>query len=568
LSSLITFLEETERKISDRDLEKLKNFFHSWLNGIPFNSRFDELEPFIFMREKIKSKLKRALKTLEINGWSGFYAIIGNSGSGKTQFALWLLNNVDKNEVYTSIIDLAKINPNEVILEIKRIIRKNKEKIIGVFIDNIDSFLVEQDYLRKAHQLITNLLTIEKQIIDISRHIFFIITINQSTWIRFSNLEISGKKLSDIFQILSRISFSLHELKSVKSDITKKIAAVYYLSRESKAVKEKIRNNAKIVLSFLKKFYLSQLKSEIRLRDLVINMSSVLKTFIEHLDESMIYAQKGINTACKTILESYLTNILKDIDYGRVNEIFNISIFTNLKKAEFMERSDIIFLEIKAISSFYKEIIYIPIFLSTEILRKADIIAEVRRNYGNVIVFLPYIRDISESLFDLIKTPEVFCIKLAPWFKYACYLSPEGAFILLDSFTRINVDLRRAILYFVLRVSSKIIPHDKENLESIILIKITSILLKAYSSFYNYSDFEKLIVTEITDLLSNIGLSLSKEYISRLIDVIRNILETRNIIELVNNQYIFQIDKLSTETIFELAKTISRELAFRIKFLL
>lgn len=569
MRNLITFLENLEREINTKNLEKIRILFHNWLDGVPFNSEFNDIKQFVFMHNKIKSKLNQALRILETNGWEGFYVILGGDGSGKTQFAIWLLNSINNLGGHTLIINLAKTNLGEINLEIARIIQRSKSEVIGVLLDNIESFLIEQDYLEKIHQLILNLLKIQRETMNAAKNIFFIITVNHSTWIRFSDLEINGEKLRSVFRVLSRINFSTNEFKSAKSDILRKIIAAYYLSAESKAVKKKIKSNAKTILSFLRKFYLSQLVGDINLRKMIINTSRALKIFVENLNE--VGAQKKISDECKLTLKNFLINKLERINYEAVNDIFGINISTHIKEIEFAKKRSIALLEIKAVSHFQRKMISIPILLSIGILKDVNAITEMQENYGNALVFLSDVKDAPEPLLNLVKNPNIFCIALATWFRYLCYLTPEGAFILLNNFTKINEYLRLAILYFIFREFSKDISVNKkkEGLESIILFGVISALLKMYSSFYDYNDFEKLIVAMITGILSKIDLSLSEDYVLQLIDVIRSILETKDIIELIDNQYVFQTDKiLSIRTIFELARTISRELIFRVKFLL
>ncbi len=557
-------------------IEKFKTLFGNWLNGDPTDSKLSEIEAFIFMHDKIKSKLNQGLKILEDNNWTGLYIIVGDNGSGKTQFAIWLLNELKTMNIETLFLDLTRVNLSELKQGLLNLTKKEGKYALGVFIDNMDSILVERDYLEKAQTLFTTLFNIQRNLADSYQSVFFVILLNQSTWIRFSKITINSTELLNMFKTLSSINISLYELKKIKSEVIRKIIGLYYFYLDSEKAKNRLIKFHRIVLSFLQEFYLSQLTEDTKLKNIIIKLSNAVKVFVENLDESVITARKStLNEKCQRIFDSYLLSNLGGTNYLTLNDPISIEIAINLKLKELMQGKKNLFLEINYVSSFGNSNIMIPIIVGTESARTIKTVIEALNKHDYILVFNLFTKkspgDMNTSYFQDAKLdPRVIYITLTPWTRYICYLNYEGASIFLDKFTKITMNIHYATLYFVLRdLSDTILEKQiKENIELIIFLKIASTLTRTLMCSYEYNDFKEFLSSELINFLQKVIYSSHEEHAFRLLEVINSILEKSNVIEPVDEQYVFRTNRLNIDSLLKVSKAISRELAFRIKFFL
>lgn len=570
---LFQFLNSNEIKLREA---KLKTIFEHWLEGSPVDLSIEDFNEFVLMKSKIKLKLAQAIKILDYNGWSGIYLLLGSNGSGKTQFLLWLMHEIN-NKIRSKCvyIDLTTSTINDVL---KKAIETNHNTStpVGLFLDSLDVYLIEKDYAPKIRSLLQDLLQIEAKLIKIFKSVFIIITVNQSTWSRLAQIEINNMPLKTMINLLPNISTSIDDLRKIKNEIARKMLALYFIYSDSKQIKQRLQRNARLVTSFLKRIYSKLLRDNPSLKELVTETSKCVQIFVEHLNEDLLIAHKEkVRKHCISSLGEYLTRRPLVICERELRESYGINAVISMHPPNKIE--DIVSLiHVDASCDLGNVSLDIPVLFYYSAPRSIKSYFRQLNEYESIISVLFCDHKCVEEMFkirdELLESPfNLNFITLDEWMRQACYLDYEGLTNLVSKYSQIDEQILLNITSIVLSKCADVDDLEvvKDKLKTIIMYRVSAILIKIKQAWYwDYREFILFIQRKIFSELRKIGFALSTRKEKNLINAIQSIMENESMIMRLNNgKAIFRRDKLNLESIPKIAKKLAQELHFRVQFL-
>ncbi len=570
-------LKHILRLISDMESMKKDTIRHvceKWLKGLPIELPIDNIEPIILMKNKIRSKLKQALRILDLENWDGFFAITGVAGSGKTQFTIWLLNKISKlNNFICLYFDASKQDVDDVDIELSKLPLKEMPRI-GIFIDNVDIFVLKTGYLDELLHFFNNLLDLKKKYSKYSISIFFVITLNQSTWVRFSHYNFAGKKISSHFKSLSSINLSIHDLSALKRDLITKLLGAYYFCSESEESKNKISKHASLIIRFLRTVYDDILRVEENLKRIIMKMAECLKVFTENLDPSTLQlSRKNLLEKGTKMLREYIKRKFSFQYVKELNDYYNLQTNMNIKTTKDLDKNQIITFSIECICDSSSLEFDIPVLFFSDIknLEKSSL-NDHNQDSDHIFIVLCEKERVKHLTDAFMKKDGIsVCIPLPRWFRYLYNLRLDGIDFFLNDLILINNSLNLALYSMILLLCSQIPFKERigDALKMMILRKTAGALLLVKTFDYiDYKLFLALVEKAIISDLAIMGIRIPYEYKSDLINSIISILESEGFLRKIGDNYLFYRGKMSSESILKVAKKISYELAFRIKFIL
>jgi len=581
------FLRDLKR-ISQVKQDILRRVYSSWLKSEPIEFELKLWQPLLLESDLFLRLLNNCIARLESSKWSGIFAIVGNAGSGKTQFAKILCQEITRRHVVPLYFDFSEIvieNANQIINEK---IQKNAKigKPLVIIMDHIDALTVERYYEKFLLDIFILAKTYSRKpfllhgrLIPIS----FIFVLNAGSWIRALQIlkkeNMSLPNFSETSSILVRLSPSIHDLLKISQEIIRKALVLLYLIRPENTIKSKITNSFSIIASYLEELskFLITFKDVSNLGVLLKIMLKHSELFIKHLViEKPRITKKQFLQTCRDILANFLKEtasslLISTINEKPVNIIFTPIISQNIHYLGLFEKvtNDIDIQIIEKIAVFFGD--------RSSLDAEKEKLLNLLRNHDSFIILLA--QDIKEGEVDLAELCKTLrfennvtlgIVLYSKLIEYTCRLEKEGYTVVFNDILDLSrhVGIVLSCILAIIKAKSLIAKNSTErNLRDAL-----SYSFLAWINIVKHLKSKKISMLQvymdilISPILQRAGYRLSSENFENLFRSVLSYLERENFISCVGNEFSLNISRITEEGVTSIAGKLANEVMFRLKF--
>jgi hypothetical protein len=254
-----------------------EQILESWEVGEPIkNINFDKLKVILINPDLIKKTIDKIRSELYKRNYSGIYCIIGEAGSGKSQIAFLIQQELYEHNVKTYYFRIAgQKDINEIIHYFENLEGKNV-----VFIDEIDSLLgsVDENEKKKIVDRLGNILTLYAEGSKDGKRIATILLLSRRSYETIRRLDERLWRRIKRFDIPS----DYERLRSEHlPSLMKNILAIIYSSRRELFPKERISD----ILTILIDWGSSYLERITEIGSVGMCIKTLLEAYIKILEE-------------------------------------------------------------------------------------------------------------------------------------------------------------------------------------------------------------------------------------------------------------------------------------------
>lgn len=152
-----TLFQRFESKVEEvkADRQLLDKIYEAFSKGLPADVSHYSIRRILVEYEDIEDFIYNTKKRLKNNGFTGSYALIGEFGTGKTQYGLFLKNALQGEDLIVEYLPLRRIEDLDRLRE--SIEELSKKSSVVVILDNIDNLLDDKGLVGKVASKLANI---------------------------------------------------------------------------------------------------------------------------------------------------------------------------------------------------------------------------------------------------------------------------------------------------------------------------------------------------------------------------------------------------------------------------